>query len=71
MICYGLRGLGAYAHHAEVLGERDASVDRFMAEGYAFLCSEDSLDLGKVRRCTWRHLRWLALCREGPGPDRL
>jgi hydroxylamine reductase len=48
MICYGLRGLGAYAHHAEVLGERDASVDRFMAEGYAFLCSEDSLDLGKT-----------------------
>ena len=26
MICYGLRGLGAYAHHGEVLGEREASV---------------------------------------------
>jgi hypothetical protein len=108
MIVYGLRGLAAYAHHAEVLGERDAEVrlsrpvctaalhrcqrhtvqphciaasaarappiacrappyllsllplshsppvfpwlqvDAFMAKAYAFLCSEDALDLGKV-----------------------
>ena len=48
MITYGLRGLCAYTHHAEVLGQRDASVDKFVAEAYAFLCSEDALDLGKV-----------------------
>ncbi len=48
MITYGLRGLCAYSHHAEVLGQRDADVDKFVAEAYAFLCSEDALDLGKV-----------------------
>ena len=48
MITYGLRGLCAYTHHAEVLGQRDADVDRFVAECYAFLCSPDALDLGKT-----------------------
>ena len=57
MICYGLRGLCAYAHHAEVVGQRDADVDAFVAEGYAFLCSEDALDLGKVGA---GGARWLA-----------
>ena len=47
-INYGLRGLAAYSHHAEVLGHRDADVDAFLAEAYAFLCSEEALDLGKV-----------------------
>lgn len=94
MITYGLRGLAAYSHHAEVLGERDREVgrcrarrpparchclpasvcpctrgactgvvhpppsppappltrcpqvDEFMASAYAFLCSEEALDLG-------------------------
>ncbi|EFN59446.1 hypothetical protein CHLNCDRAFT_29581 [Chlorella variabilis] len=48
MITYGLRGLAAYSHHAEVLGHRDPEVDEFMARCYAFLCSEDALDLGKT-----------------------
>ena len=94
MVTYGLRGLAAYTHHAEVLGQRDpevrcidlscwagligcelvwmqqcvavhisvlydrtafpdppltaAQVDKFVAKAYAFLCSEDALDLGKV-----------------------
>ncbi|KAL4859420.1 Hydroxylamine reductase [Chlorella vulgaris] len=46
MITYGLRGLAAYSHHAEVLGHHDPEVDRFMARCYAFLCSEAALDLG-------------------------
>ncbi|KAL4431026.1 hypothetical protein ABPG75_006282 [Micractinium tetrahymenae] len=46
MITYGLRGLAAYSHHAEVLGEHDREVDEFLAAAYAFLCSEAALDLG-------------------------
>lgn len=48
MITYGLRGLAAYSHHAEVLGQRDPEVDEFLARCYAFLCSEDALDLGNT-----------------------
>ena len=41
MLTYGLRGMCAYAHHAEVLGQRDDDVDAFVAEAYAFLCSQE------------------------------
>lgn len=40
MLAYGLRGLCAYTHHAEVLGQRAKEVDEFVAEAYAFLSSE-------------------------------
>ncbi|GAB4824201.1 hypothetical protein N2152v2_011247 [Parachlorella kessleri] len=48
MLTYGLRGLCAYTHHAEVLGQRNADVDAFVAEAYAFLCSEDAQSVDKV-----------------------
>ena len=32
MILYGLKGLGAYAHHARLLGERSEEVDAFVHE---------------------------------------
>ena len=41
MLTYGLRGMCAYAHHAEVLGQSDEGVDAFVAEAYAFLCSQE------------------------------
>lgn len=48
-------GLGAYTHHAEVLGFTDPKVDKFVAEAYAFLCSQEaaSVDnvLGYVLKC--------------------
>eukprot|EP00887_Chlorella_sp_A99_P004561 scaffold84.g4561.t1 len=48
MLTYGLRGLAAYAHHAEALGQRSAAVDAFMAEAYAFLCSPPASDVGTL-----------------------
>ncbi|KAL4422506.1 hypothetical protein ABPG75_008703 [Micractinium tetrahymenae] len=48
MLVYGLRGLAAYTHHAAMLGQRSATVDKFIAEAYAFLCSPDASDVGKV-----------------------
>ncbi|KPF45288.1 hypothetical protein IP76_08605, partial [Rhizobium sp. AAP43] len=48
MLTYGLRGLAAYTHHAAMLGQRSATVDKFIAEAYAFLCSPDASDVGKV-----------------------
>ena len=125
MICYGLRGLAAYAHHAEVLGHRDPEVrqlgsaallqlprlvlapawtrqpwqprpktrhrclatsllprltslpasphvspkvDAFIAEGYAFLCSEASLDLCAVRGALWGKGAQLAYGARGAPP---
>ena len=48
MVTYGLRGLCAYTHHADMLGQRSPVVDAFVAEAYAFLSSPDSADAGKV-----------------------
>lgn len=42
MLVYGVRGLTAYTHHAEVLGQRVPVADAFVAEAYAFLCSEEA-----------------------------
>ena len=33
--------LCAYTHHAEVLGQTDPRIDTFVAEAYAFLCSQE------------------------------
>jgi hydroxylamine reductase len=55
MLVYGIRGLCAYTHHAEVLGKRVPEADDFVAEAYAFLCSRDaaSIDktLGMILKC--------------------
>lgn len=57
MLTYGLRGLAAYTHHAAMLGQRSANVDAFIADAYAFLCTPDASDVGKVRRRgAWRAL---------------
>ena len=49
LLNYGLRGLCAYTQHARMLGQVSPKVDEFVAEAYAFLCSEDASDIGKAR----------------------
>lgn len=40
LILFGLRGMGAYAHHAWVLGYTDEGMNRFFVEGLASLADE-------------------------------
>eukprot|EP00899_Mesostigma_viride_P020936 jgi/Mesvir1/28844/Mv18972-RA.1 len=65
LLTYGLKGMMAYYHHAVRLGQHDASVVAFMQEALAFLCSEDSKDLGKALdfafRCGENNVKTLAL----------
>ncbi|WIA19985.1 hypothetical protein OEZ85_005859 [Tetradesmus obliquus] len=42
LLTYGLKGVAAYAHHAEMLGKVDASLDDTFEEVLAFLASEAS-----------------------------
>ena len=51
-LLFGLRGMGAYAHHARVLGKRDPGVDAWFIKGMAALAEEHSVD------------EWLALLME-------
>jgi len=43
-LLFGLRGMGAYAHHARVLGKRDPDVDAWFVKGMAALAEEHSVD---------------------------
>lgn len=43
-LLFGLRGMGAYAHHARVLGKRDPEVDAWFIKGMAALAEEHSID---------------------------
>lgn len=51
-LLFGLRGMGAYAHHARVLGKRDPEVDAWFIKGMAALAGEHTVDA------------WLALLME-------
>ena len=44
LLTYGLKGLSAYAYHAEVLGKTDASVYAFVHEALSFLTEEHTVD---------------------------
>ncbi|KAF8063050.1 hcp [Scenedesmus sp. PABB004] len=48
LLTYGLKGVAAYAHHAEMLGEVDASLDDTFEEVLAFLASEAAADADAV-----------------------
>lgn len=48
LLTYGLRGVAAYAHHAEMLGQVDASLDDFFEEVLAFLASPAAADPSAV-----------------------
>ncbi len=43
-LLFGLRGMAAYAHHARVLGRRDAAVDAWFVKGLAGLCRDHNVD---------------------------
>ena len=43
-LLFGLRGMGAYAHHARVLGKRDSQVDEWFVNGMVALMEEHSVD---------------------------
>ena len=44
LLTYGLKGIAAYAHHAEMLGKEDESIYAFLVEGLAALDKELSVD---------------------------
>jgi len=57
LIIYGLKGMGAYAHHARVLGKTDEAVNNFFYKGLAASVNDDltvdelvglNMELGKV-----------------------
>ncbi|GLI70539.1 hypothetical protein VaNZ11_015455 [Volvox africanus] len=48
LLMYGLKGLAAYAHHAEALGYKDPAVYADVQESLAFLCSPEAADVGAV-----------------------
>lgn len=48
LIVYGLKGVAAYGHHAEVLGYTSETVDGFMWEALGFLTREESRDVNAV-----------------------
>ncbi|GLC35355.1 hypothetical protein PLESTB_000573600 [Pleodorina starrii] len=48
LLTYGLKGLAAYAHHAEALGHTDAKVYADVQESLHFLCTPAAADLGAV-----------------------
>ena len=43
-LLFGLRGMGAYAHHARTLGKRDPLVDAWFIKGMAALADEHTVD---------------------------
>ena len=48
MIAYGIKGICAYAHHADNLGYRSQTVDLFIWKAMGFLASSASQDVDKV-----------------------
>ena len=44
LLLFGLRGMAAYAHHARILGRRDAAVDRWFIKGMAALGQKHTAD---------------------------
>ena len=63
LLTYGLKGLAAYAYHAEVLGKTDASVYAFVHEALSFLTEEHSVDeyVGINLRCGEVNLKVMEL----------
>ncbi|MGI6152941.1 MAG: hydroxylamine reductase [Christensenellaceae bacterium] len=43
-LLFGLRGMGAYAHHARILGKRNGEVDAWFIKGMAALAEDHSID---------------------------
>ena len=69
LLTYGLKGMAAYAHHAEMLGKVDPTLDDFFEEVLAFLATEESKDanavLGMCMKLGEVNFRVMALLDEG------
>jgi hydroxylamine reductase len=68
LLIYGLRGLAAFAHHAQVLGQEDSKVYSFIQEGLAATANPDlTLDdfLALVLKCGEINLRAMELLDAG------
>ncbi|KAI8475555.1 MAG: hybrid-cluster protein [Monoraphidium minutum] len=69
LLAYGLRGVAAYAHHAEMLGQVDPTLDDMFEEVLAFLASPASADanevLGMAMRLGEANFRVMALLDKG------
>ncbi len=65
-LLFGLRGMAAYAHHARVLGKRNAEVDAWFLRGMAALADEHSVDewLGLLMAFGQVNLQCMALLDE-------
>ena len=63
LILFGLKGMAAYAHHARVLGFRDAEIDAFFKSALASLAEEKTADelLGGVMKVGEMNLRCMEL----------
>lgn len=69
LLTYGLKGVAAYAHHAEMLGKVDATLDDTFEEVLAFLASEAAADpnnvLGMCMRLGETNFKVMALLDDG------
>ena len=65
-LLFGLRGMGAYAHHARVLGKRSSEVDDWFIKGMAALAGEHSVDqwLGLLMEFGGINLKCMAMLDE-------
>jgi len=65
-LLFGLRGMAAYAHHARILGRRDAEVDGWFVKGMAALGREHTVDewLGLLMEFGGANLKCMALLDE-------
>jgi len=69
LLTYGLKGMAAYADHAQILGQEDDAVYAYFHEAMNFLTTEDAKDTGKlipaVLKCGEVNLRAMELLDAG------
>ncbi|MFC1835630.1 hydroxylamine reductase [Thermodesulfobacteriota bacterium] len=68
LLIFGLRGVAAYAYHAEILGQEDDSIYAFAAEGLAATLNKDlGLDdwVGLVLKCGEANLKAMEILDAG------
>ena len=64
LMTYGLKGIGAYAYHADILGKKSGEVDEFIREGLSYLTgASKNIDelVGMNLKCGEANLRVMEL----------